>query len=163
MCKGRGWGCVCLPLCACVRACVPRVCRSPPPPPPPLHTHTHKGKGTGVLSPAAVEFGIGFLKREQQQSPNPSGRLPNGFPSRLFAAFKQQFSAEAAVLATFFTDVAALERSFAKRVKDHRARKQSAAVPAAATAAVTSIAILSDCEIVDSDCEIVDSDCEIVE
>jgi hypothetical protein len=143
MCRGRGWGCVCLPLRACVRACVPRVCRSPPPPSPPT-PHTHKGKGTGVLSPAAVKFGIGFLKAEKLQSPNPSGRLPNGFDSRLLAAFKQQFSAEAAELATFYNDdVAALERSFAKRIKDHAARKQPA---------VTSIVeILSD-----SDCEIVE-------
>jgi hypothetical protein len=51
--------------------------------------------------------------------------------------------------------VAALELSFADRIRN-QARKQSAAVPAAATAAATSIEILSDCEIVDSDCEIVE-------
>jgi hypothetical protein len=59
------------------------------------------------------------------------------------------------VLATFFTNEAALAFSFAQRIRNH-AYTQSAAVPAAATAAAMSIEILSDCEIVDSDCEIVE-------
>jgi hypothetical protein len=94
---------------------------------------------------------------EQQQAAEAGKtRVPNGFDSRLFAEFKQQFSAEAAVLAAFFTNEAAVVRSFAMRIRDQAKRTQSAAVPAAATAAATSIEILSDCEIVDSDCEIVE-------
>jgi hypothetical protein len=84
---------------------------------------------------AAVEFGIEFRKGEQLQAAEAGKKkLPNGFDSRLFAAFKQQFSAEAAVLAAFFTNEAAVVRSFAQRIRNH-AGTQSAAVPAAATAA----------------------------
>jgi hypothetical protein len=140
--QGSGMG-VRVPASACVCACVCAAC-VPLTPPQNTHTHhTHKGMGTGKLSPAAVEFGIGFLKGEQQQAAEAGRtRVPNGYPSRLLDAFKQQFSAEAAELATFFTDKS-FAKSFAKRVRDHAARKQPA---------VTSIVeILSD-----SDCEIVE-------